>query len=141
MEDCVCEVLHCGMSLQNVLINIDILMHMISLVFLNVKAAGLKITLFLFSPFSTVAMATTPSPLATGSSSRRVGAGAAMGARAEVATGAVALDRVGLMGSAGVSSSPGGLPTARPPATAHPHPRATASRPSTVRGVEVRIPL
>lgn len=59
-----------------------------------------------------------------------------MGARVEVATGVVALDRVGLMGAAGVSSSPGGLPTARPPATAHPHPRATASRPSTVRGVE-----
>lgn len=107
--------------------------------FLNGKAAGLKITLFPFSPFSTVAMATTPSHLASGSSSRRVGAGAAMGARVEVATGVVALDRVGLMGAAGVSSSPGGLPTARPPATAHP--RAMASRPSTVRGVEVRIPL
>ncbi|KAM9541492.1 RNA-binding protein FUS isoform 5-T5 [Salvelinus alpinus] len=82
------------------------------------------------------AMATTPSPLATGSSSRRVEAGAATGARAEAAMGAVALDRVGLMGAAGGSSRPGGLPTARPPATAHPHPKATASRPSTVRGVE-----
>ncbi|XP_045066798.1 uncharacterized protein LOC121550325 isoform X5 [Coregonus clupeaformis] len=81
------------------------------------------------------AMATTPSPLTTGSSHRRVGVGEATGARAEVevAMGAVAVDRVGL---AGASRSPGGLPTARPPVTAHLHPRATASRPSTARGVE-----
>ncbi|XP_064867168.1 RNA-binding protein FUS isoform X3 [Oncorhynchus nerka] len=75
-------------------------------------------------------------PSSFGQQQSQSGGGGSYGSQSGSGYGVVALDRVGLMGAAGVSSSPGGLPTARPPATAHPHPRATASRPSTVRGVE-----